>query len=141
MTVIAVRAGVMAADTRRTDNGTITTCTKLFYRGGDIIGLAGDDGPALLFVDWYKSGRAKPEIFVTGEADFFALVLDSRRRVWLYDKWCRGEQIRAPFYAIGTGADAALGAMHAGKSAIEAARIACKIDMHCGLPVTYMSIR
>lgn len=138
MTTIAVRGGEMAADSRMTHDGRPTRCVKLFKRAGAVIGVAGDDGPALVFVDWYGSAKARPEILVTGAADFHALVLDDRKRVWLYDKWCRGERITAPFFAIGTGADAATAAMYAGKNARQAVAIACKVDINSGLPVVYM---
>lgn len=141
MTTIAVRGGVIAADSRMTHSGRPTRCVKLFKRGGDVIGIAGDDAPALLFVDWYKSGRARPEMFVHGGADFHALVLDSKKRVWLYDKWCRGERITAPFFAIGTGADAATAAFWMGADARRAVAVACKVDINSGLPVVHERIR
>lgn len=141
MSVVAAKDGVMAADSRITCNGLVATCTKIFRRGGDLIGVVSvDDGAGLLFLDWYKSGRSRPEILVTGDADFYALVLDEYQRLFLYDKWCRGEQLREKFFAIGTGADLAMGAMEAGKTAPQAARIACKRDMHCGLPVVFMRL-
>jgi hypothetical protein len=130
----------MAADTRMAIDGRMNRCEKLFRRAGALIGLAGDDAPALIFLDWYGTGRARPELLVTGEADFHALVLDDKRRIWLYDKWCRGERISEPFYAIGTGADAALGAMHMGASAVRAVKVACKIDINSGLPAVYMKV-
>ncbi len=138
MTTIAVRGGLMAADSRMTHDGRMTRCVKLFKRAGAVIGLAGDDAPAMMFIDWYGSGRSRPEILVTGAADFHALVLDEKKRVWLFDKWCRGERITAPFFAVGTGADAAMGAMHAGADARRAVSIACKVDINSGLPVVYM---
>lgn len=138
MTTIAVKAGVMAADSRMTFGDRASRCDKLYRRAGAIIGVAGDASPALLFVDWYGTGRPRPELFVTGEAEFYALVLDDRGRIFLFDKWCKGERIRESSYAIGSGADLAVGAMDAGKSAIAAVKIACKRDVNSGLPVVFM---
>jgi hypothetical protein len=138
MTTIACRNGVMAADSRMTINGRMSTCVKIFKRDGDVLGLAGDDAPALLFLDWYGSGKPRPSILVDGNADFYVLVLDKQKRMWLYDKWCRGEHITARYYAIGTGADAAMAAMRAGASAKRAVAIACTIDINSGLPVKCM---
>jgi ATP-dependent protease HslVU (ClpYQ) peptidase subunit len=138
MTTIAVRNGVMAADSQMTVAGTANRCMKLFRRHGSVIGVAGDDAPALLFVDWYGSGKARPEVLLRGGADFYALVLDPQKRIWLFDKWCRGELIREKFFAVGTGADLAFGAMHAGANARKAVAIACKRDINSGLPVVTM---
>lgn len=138
MTTIAVRNGIIAADSRMTVDGRMTKCVKLFRRGGDVLGLAGDDAPALMFVDWYGTGKPRPHLLVEGNSDFHVLALDSKRRVFLYDKWCRGERITAPFFAIGTGADAAMGAMYAGADARRAVAVACKVDINSGLPVVWM---
>lgn len=40
-----------------------------------------------------------------------------------------------PFWAAGSGADYAMGAMAAGKDAKEAVEIACRFDINCGLGV------
>lgn len=141
MTTIAVRNRLMAADSRQTFESRPNRCEKLYRRAGAVIGVAGDEGPALVFVDWYGTGRARPEILVTGEADFHALVLDDKGRVFLFDKWCRGERIRAPFFAIGTGADAATAAMHMGADARRAVAVACKVDINSGLPIVYARAR
>jgi hypothetical protein len=133
-----VRSGLMAADSRQTFNGRPNRCVKIYARGGAVIGLAGDEGPGLLFLDWHGSGRSRPELLVLGEGDFEALVLDDRLRLWRYDRWCRGERIHEKFFAIGTGADAAMGAMHAGATARRAVEIACKLDINSGLPVVVM---
>jgi hypothetical protein len=41
-----------------------------------------------------------------------------------------GAILEAPFYAIGSGADFALGAMHQGADAIEAVRCVLEFDLH-----------
>lgn len=131
---------LIAADSRQTFDGRPSTCEKLYRRAGAVIGLAGDEGSGLLFLDWYGTGRCRPELLVVGEGDFEALVLDDKARLWRFDKWCRGERISAKYFAIGTGADAALGALHAGASARAAVRIACKIDINSGLPVRALGV-
>ena len=136
MTIIAVRNGIMASDSRGTDDqdSYTYTCGKIFRKGDALIGLAGDDGPGVVFLDWYGSGKPKPELLVTGEADFEALVL-TRTGVMRYDKWCRGDAWHGKFFAIGSGAATALGAMHAGATARQAAAIACKVNPFCAGPV------
>lgn len=140
MTTIAYRDGVIAADTRGTDDGYhpgIYRTQKLFVVGdGDIIGTAGDDSTGMVFVDWYgskKLGRRPkpPERLVTGEADFCCLVLTREGLFW-YDKWCRPNKIYDDFYAIGSGGSYAMGAMAHGASAEEAVKTAMRWDPNTG---------
>lgn len=145
MTTIAYCKGVIAADTRVTvdsDAGgsRLFRCVKLYRKAGDVIALAGESAPGLVFLDWYGSGRTKPELLVHGDGDFTALVL-TRKGLFEYDKWCRGEQVKERFYAIGSGAKAALGALHMGANARKAVAIACKIDPYSAPPIKTMRLK
>ena len=143
MTTIAYRDGVLAADSRVTvDNGSgarMHTCRKLFRKRVTegkkqfevIIATAGESSPGMVFVDWYGSGKPVPEIFLHIDADFTCLVL-TPKGLFEYDTFCRGEEIEEDFYAIGSGAMAALAAMHCGKSALDAVRIAARVDTYTG---------
>lgn len=150
MTTIAYRDGILAADSRtsiQTEAGgsRFFKCEKLYrvLRGGvlNIVGLAGESASGLVFLDWYQSGdKETPEKLITGEADFTALVLN-RSGLFEFDKWCRGEKILGRFYAVGSGAKAALGALHMGANARTAVRIACKVDPYSAGPIVTMSIK
>lgn len=148
MTTIAIRKGVMAADsqtTTATEEGGSRKfkCSKLYRKTVDgkdvIIGTAGENAPGLVFVDWYGTGQPAPEILVHGEADFTCVVLTANG-LYEFDKWCRGELILEDFYAIGSGAKAALGAMRMGASAVKAVEIACQIDTYSSPPVVSMKL-
>jgi ATP-dependent protease HslVU (ClpYQ) peptidase subunit len=143
MTTIAYRDGVLAADSRVTvDYGSGArkhTCKKLFRKRVTegkksfdvIIATAGESSPGMVFVDWYGSGTSVPDIFLHIDADFTCLVL-TPDGLFEYDTFCRGEKIEEDFYAIGSGAMAALAAMHCGKSALDAVRIAARVDTYTG---------
>lgn len=151
MTTIAYRDGILAADSRVTygeDSGArIHTCKKLYRKTVTqgkksfdvIIATAGESSPGLLFVDWYGSGKPIPDTFLHLGGDFLCLVL-TPSGLFEYDVYCRGEPVSDDFYAIGSGAKAALGAMHCGKSAIEAVRIAARIDPYTGGRITSDSL-
>lgn len=155
MTTIAFRDGILAADSRSTTDSEsggarVFRCEKLYRKrvktaetGGiedDIIfATAGETFSGLIFVDWYGSGKDVPELLVHGGADFSVLVL-SRKGLFEFDKWCRGEKVLNTFYAIGCGAKAAMGAMHMGASAEKAVRIACLIDPFSAPPVVTMRL-
>lgn len=150
MTTIAYRQGFLAADSQYThsspedksggsDRKQVTQ--KLFrkkVRGRYVIlATAGDGAPGMVFVDWYgKKGKPPAEL---READISILVWDGAT-LTEFDGWCRGEVIIEPFYAIGSGAKAALGAMHMGATAYQAVCIAAKIDPYTGGAVTTMGI-
>lgn len=143
MTTIAYKDGVLAADSQVTygeDGGARKhTCKKLFRKTVGtgrkahdvIIATAGESSPGMIFVDWYGTDKPIPEVFLHLDADFTCLVL-TPRGLFEYDVYCRGEEITEDCYAIGSGAKAALAAMHCGKSALEAVRIAARIDPYTG---------
>ncbi len=153
MTTIAYSNGVIAADSRTTletegGGARMFLCDKLFrkqvvLRGKKteevIIATAGESTPGMMFVDWFGSNKPPPENFIEGGADFTCLVLQ-QDGLWEYDAWCRGIKILDKFYAVGSGAKAALGALHMGASARKAVEIACRIDFYSGLPVTAMRL-
>ena len=149
MTSIAYRDGILAADSQTTVESEAGgarrfRCEKLYRKttkeGAEaIIATAGESAPALVFLDWYGTGKRPPPRLLEGNADFTCLVL-RRDGLWEYDAWCRGDKVLEPFYAIGSGAKAALGAMHMGASAEEAVRVACLIDPYSAPPIVTMSL-
>jgi len=143
MTTIAYRDGILAADSRVTygeDGGArVHTCKKLFRKTVTqgkktfdvIIATAGESSPGMVFVDWYGTNKPIPDLFLHLGGDFTCLVL-TPSGLFEYDVYCRGEEITEDFYAVGSGAKAALAAMHCGKTALEAVRIAARIDPYTG---------
>ena len=156
MTVIAVKGGVVAADSRynvESESGGIRMfhTEKLFRKTVIVNGreeevilcTAGEGPPGMAFYDWYGSGKEPPELFVHGDADFTVLVVHQDGTLMEYDKWCRGEKVFATrgCYAIGCGAKAAMGAMLAGASAVRAVEVTLEIDQFCGPPIVTMRLR
>jgi hypothetical protein len=152
VTTIAYREGILAADsweTHESDQGGTRrhTCTKLFRRtlgegrrARDVIfATAGQTSPGMVFVDWYGSNEKIPECLLNKDCDFICLIL-SNKGLFEVDEFCRPVQILEPFYAIGSGAKAALAAMHCGKSAVEAVRIAARIDPYTGGRIVSMKL-
>lgn len=130
----------MAADSQFTAGGLRFKGTKIFRKGDVLIGIAGDVEPAMIFVDWYGSPGPAPAELLSANAEISALVL-TRSGMFEYDKWCKGLKVQGRFYAIGSGAAVALGALHMGADARTAARIACRLDDGCGLPIVTMSLK
>jgi hypothetical protein len=145
MTTIAVRAGIMAADSRVTHSSEaggdrVGQCVKIFRKAGDLIGLSGESEPGLIFLDWYGSKKAPPSVLIDAEADFTALVLTARG-MFEYGKYCRAEKVLGKFWAVGSGAKGALCAMHAGASAQRAVEICCLVDPYTAAPVHVLKLK
>lgn len=150
MTTICYRDGIMAADTRATvtseaGGARVQRVDKLyrvktFNHGVAIVGLAGGSFDGLAFLDWLVSKeKDPPSRLIDGEADFTALVLN-KAGLFEYDKWCRPERVLEAFHSVGSGAKAALGALHMGASARRAVAIACRIDPYTALPIVTMRL-
>lgn len=132
MTTVATDGIRMVADTLVTHEGTRSKAEKVFEVKGELVGIAGDYSAGLLFVKWYADRRKnKPEL---GEG-FEAMVVSSRG-IEVWDCFLHPMKVLEPFYACGSGKDAALGAMHAGADVARAVEIAARIDYQTDLPIT-----
>lgn len=60
--------------------------------------------------------------------------------IWVYESTLIPARIKNDFYAIGTGAGYAIGAMHLGKSPKEAIEIAALYDPLTGGPIDHLSL-
>lgn len=129
----------MAADTRLTGRF-IHTGIKLHRRGKTVIGFAGDVPQALVFVDWYFD-RKKREPDRSNEQGWCALVWSPETGLDYWDIALRPSPILEKFFAIGSGADLAMGAMEYGASAHKAVEIAIRRDESSGGAITSMRLR
>lgn len=136
MTTIAYRSGILAGDSQATDDQ-LWQARKIHRidtsAGELLVGICGDVHSGLVFVEWLKDDRSrKPDM---GHEDFEAIVVASNGRVTIWTQSLIGWTPTGKFFAIGSGAKAAMGAMWAGKSAYEAVCIAAKVDPYTRKPV------
>jgi len=104
---------------------------KIYVYKDLLIGTAGCVGDGDKFVKWYRSKRRKPLVL---EKDFEALIV-TREGLYHTDEDCALIEVLDPWYAIGSGSAAALGALHARVTLEEAVEIACIVDANSGLPI------
>lgn len=156
MTTIAYKNGVVAADSQVTvesdAGGARNFNTKKLFRKtvhidgkpvDVILATAGESAPGSLFVEAWGTGKSLAEIrelFTYSEADFSILVV-TQNGLFEVDKWCVLEPVYEPFYAIGSGAKLAMGAMEAGASAQKAVEISCRRDPYTAPPVVTMRLK
>jgi ATP-dependent protease HslVU (ClpYQ) peptidase subunit len=132
VTVLAWDGKFLAADRQATFGGTPVPATKIFRHNDELIGGSGNIQECIAFVEWYTSGCPTPKpVFSEG----FGAYVIKNGQLWKYESLLVPFVMDMPFWAAGCGADYAMGAMAAGKSAAEAVEIACRFDTGCGLGV------
>lgn len=139
MTTVVSNLDSIAADSLAVLDGTRSSIKKLI-RGpeGSVFGIAGAVTQCLAVVDYINGGEK-------GEApdsldDVIVLWL-RRDGLFLLDGSAKPQPVLELFTAIGTGAQAALGAMHMGADPTEAVRVAAKIDVNTGGRVVTMKVK
>jgi ATP-dependent protease HslVU (ClpYQ) peptidase subunit len=114
---------------------------KRIGRKEHLLGFAGGVSYAMSYIEWYGSGKPLPDELRNVPEDYgFSVLIVIGHKLYEADGIGRPLEVEAKFHAIGSGAYAALGAMHHGASAAQAARIACKIEQECGLPIQTLSL-
>lgn len=147
MSTIALRDGIFAADTRAFSGSPrfIGHKSKIFQlKDGTTIGTSTNQpGFAEKFAEWFADGAdSNPaEIPIVGEGGFEALVVTAEGDVLFFnDGFYPSGPLDAEFFAIGSGAEYALGAMERGATAEEAVVVAAKYDAWTDAPVMAVSV-
>lgn len=128
MTTGAYRDGILAADTQVSADGALSYVTKLFRARGGVIAISGDLYNAMQFVRWYGDHR-KPR--PDKDAGIECIVVDAQG-VAIWNEALSRIHPLGDFCAVGTGQAAAMAAMHAGATALEAVQIASVYDRDTG---------
>lgn len=133
MTTVAYRDGVIAGDTQVTERERVVgNVTKVGRINGVLWGVSGGLECMNRFRDWIGSGLKgdPPSMKSDNGAQSQAIIVhDGRILSFTVDGW---DCMKADFYAMGSGAGPALGAMASGRSAIEAVSAAGKLDIYTG---------
>lgn len=147
VTTIAFKEGTLASDSlvswvSEAGGGTKYEAVKLYRVCGQLpgrpfdemlIGIAGSVPTGQSFLEWVQRGGDPPDSLVKDRAEMDALVVfKSTGEAVVTDGGGAVMLQGAPFYAIGSGRNAALAAMHAGCTANHAVEIACRIDLYSG---------
>lgn len=106
-------------------------CPKVFkLTDGRLYGGAHASESIIRLQNALEAGEQPPQL-----SDIAGLMIDTRGRMWLYEGniW---QRLNGKYYAIGSGAFAALCAMDAGATAIEAVRIGIRRDVFSGGKLT-----
>ena len=136
MTVIVADRKTMCGDTMCVYQEAVAGTHCKVHRVRDmLVGYAGDMDSGVAFLEWCKRGmgsRGKPQDL---SLNFTGLVLNETG-IYEYTYFLIPMCIERDFWAIGSGAQAALGAMHMGATPWEAVEVACAIAPDCAVPIT-----
>lgn len=149
MSTVAYRDGIMACDTRaytgsRTPIGTKVKTARLLDR--TLVGISTTrPGGGERFLRWISQVWGTNDFFdgrenFPGLDSFTGLVVKATGEAYLFeDRLYPSGPIEGKFFAIGSGAEFALGAMESGRPAVEAAQIAAKLDPWSQAPIVARS--
>lgn len=144
MTVIAFKDGVLAADKRSLNGRRANTVTKIFRArsGHELLAVSGDLACGLELVDWYNAGADPHQLppFQRSLENYVPLLIVRPGGLFLLENATVPFQIEEPFFAMGSGRDYALMAMHLGRSAIEAVELTSQLTTCCGNGVDYLRL-
>jgi ATP-dependent protease HslVU (ClpYQ) peptidase subunit len=132
LTTIAFRSGILAGDTRVSDDETIDPADviKVFkLSSGTLIGFAGTLAKIQKCLRELKKDPEHINIPADDETECIVVYSDGKVRILDPDGWVETE---AKYYAIGSGRIPALVAMRCGKSARQAVKIAMDFDKNTG---------
>lgn len=135
MTVIAWDGKTLAADKRQSHGSLSATTIKAVRIGNLLVGGAGTAALIFEMHEWIRAG-CEPKDFPSGNRDAkecaSVLVIHPNGDIRQYENTPHPLVILNSFWAIGSGRDFAMAAMHLGKTAREAAEVACALDSNCG---------
>lgn len=135
MSVIAWDGRILAADKRACLGSLIRTVTKINRVDHALCAYAGDAAGGEEVLAWFSRG-AKPDEFPASQRDrenwSGLLVIRRGGLILKYEHSPYPVRFEDKFFAIGSGRDFALAAMHLGHDARKAVEVAIALDNTCG---------
>lgn len=139
MTTIAFDGQTLAADRQATHNNTPVLYGKLkkiTFRGEPAyVGCAGEIDQWATVLDWITTGCDKDKVPCIDAKCFSVMVITKSKNVFYLNDGFYFYEMGKSKWAIGSGAEFALGAMAHGATAEEAVSIACTLDVNTGLGI------
>lgn len=143
MTTIAYKNGILAGD-KQTTHGKVSVRTRKVHKIGDwLVGGAGDTAHLHEMHEWIREGM-DPKTLPAFQRDTGScveiLMVDKAGKLFMLENSHVLYEVEQQFFAIGSGRDFALAAMHLGKSAPEAIEVAAQFDVNTGMGVDTVTL-
>lgn len=142
MTVIAWDGKTLAADKQATAGSLKRTVTKLRRLDSKrIAGVAGNMSAGVAMLKWLMS-KKKGRFPLDVESDEYScsVLVIERGKILVYEGAPDPLEFEDECFAIGSGRDFALAAMHCGKTAAEAVLVTQQFDCGCGNGVDTLTL-
>jgi hypothetical protein len=142
MTVIAWDGATLAADRQLSWDGVPYQVTKIRRFGKLLLGVCGAWDESMELVAWFRAGADStqfPEVCRKSGATL--IVVGDGRYVKAYESGAHPSILEGGKLAFGSGRDCAMVAMHLGKTAKEACRLASIYRTDCGCGVDSLTLR
>ncbi len=144
MTTICYKAGILAFDGQCTNENEIVAknIVKAIATKKLLVGASGATAHCQAFIEWVRNGRKASTMPKPLPDDKFeGIVIDDKGCITVYEEGLLSVEFGThPFFAIGSGAQFAIGAMEAGASALEAVKIAAKRDIYTGGEIRWVEM-
>lgn len=143
MTTIAYSNGVLAADTLVTERGArLATKTKIVRRKGMLAGGAGSSVICRAFTDWFLDGMrgAPPNMQPDKQRPSSECVIFYAPKKFITFDGDGVSDLEADYFALGSGASFAKGAMAMGADPVRAVEIAMQFDLYSGGPIVRLEL-
>ena len=135
MSVVAWDGERLAADKRASLGWLTRTTTKVFRAGDSLAAYVGEADAGEEVLAWFIAGH-DPGTFPESQRDrsigSSLLVIRCDGEIWIYERTPYPIKFPPQNFAVGSGRDFALAAMHCGRTAVEAVEVACVFDSGCG---------
>lgn len=139
MTTVAWRGSVLATDSALTCGNMQGKFTKLLKMRGMAYGFCGDADQVVRTIALLSMNTPYTELKkVKGDIGILVLTTDG---CLMMDNDMQPIPVENEFWAMGSGAEYAMGAMAAGKNAKQAVEIACQFDPGSRLPLQHATVR
>lgn len=135
MTTIAFDGETMSGDKQTTWGGTPVKTRKvhkILASNGAwyLLGCSGNSYECKAYENWLRGLIPEPEL-----EDVDVMVIDASRRIWVSDESKLWLPVSRKQWALGCGANYALGAMAMGANSRQAVKVAIGLDVNSGLGI------
>lgn len=142
MTIVAWDGKVLAADKQAQQAGVVSTVTKIYRVPGGLVGFCGTTDVIGDMLAWFKGGRVAAEFPASAKsANTSALFIADDGSVLTYSEGINPMPEEEKLYAIGSGRDFALAAMHLGFGAKKAVEVAIALTNTCGRGIDTLRLK
>ena len=134
MTTIAYKDGLFCADSLMANHVEllVTTSPKIHKIKDGWLGGCGNPRDVQKLLHLLESIETEKMNVIWSDTGFTGMEVTNTGEIYLWNSELVPVQIKHKFYAVGSGADLAMGAMEYGATAYEAVKIASKYDAYTG---------